>query len=204
MQIFVASAIKQTMLRIIAIILLAGATQANGKNCNVDDKNTLMAMKGGHVADGWPATVARCGHDNLNIFTGVNQDNFKACILKTTNISDSCNTCYAKMAQYDFDNCKMQCLFNWCSVGCITCNRGYDIKSCAGWDTLKWPQPTCCTSGCKLPPLKADALASTDATGSPAATLAGLFAGSGVVLALLRARRGVSSVGKEPLLAPHS
>merc|ERR1711998_215788 len=87
--------------------------------------------------------ISDCGHAGLNIFTGINQDEFNSCLADKVKLTHACSSCYSKMAEYDFENCKVQCLFNWCSEGCISCNHGSDVIGCIGFVD---PQPTICTT----------------------------------------------------------
>ena len=92
-------------------------------------------------------------------------------------------------------NCKVPCLFNWCSEGCISCNHGSDVIGCIGFVD---PQPTICTTS------SAEFFHARPTVISFAGVaLMALFMGSGVIFSLLGLHNRASTVHKEPLKAEH-
>merc|ERR1712224_1185827 len=134
-----------------------------------------------------------CAHAGLNVFTGVNSDEFNSCLESKVKLTKKCSQCYAKMAEYDFQNCKVQCLFNWCSEGCISCNHGSDVIGCIGFVD---PQPTICTSRQPLEFFQT----SPNMMSCFGVVLIGLFMGSGVMFSVLQKRRTAAIPHKEPLM----
>lgn len=100
-----------------------------------------MAVPAGHSDAAWGKKISDCGHAALNVIFGINQDTFNTCLMGKVSISSKCSSCYAQMAEYDFQHCKFKCLFSWCSQACIECNKGSDLISCIGFVD---PQPTVC------------------------------------------------------------
>lgn len=153
--------------------------------CTRQDKGIINKMPGGNADDSWGKTISDCGHSALNMFWGVNQGSFNKCLQKKVAISEECSTCYAKMAEYDFENCKLKCLFSWCSEGCMTCNKGSNLINCIGFVD---PQPKTCSSSAAL-------LAAQMPSNSIAMALVGFFSGSGLTFAMLRSRSSRASTG---------
>eukprot|EP00389_Voromonas_pontica_P015288 GDKH01023835.1.p1 GENE.GDKH01023835.1~~GDKH01023835.1.p1 ORF type:complete len:134 (+),score=38.32 GDKH01023835.1:116-517(+) len=59
-------------------------------------------------------------------------------------VQESCVQCYAEGAGCGAKNCKMGCLLNECSKGCIKCTRKYcadDLWKCVGYDEASLPDP---------------------------------------------------------------
>lgn len=166
--------------------------KAGPHTCNDDDKRKIMAFPSGHADDSWGKKISDCGHAGLNIFTGVNADEFNTCLAKDVKLTPKCSNCYAKMAEYDFQNCKVQCLFNWCSEGCITCNHGSDVIGCIGFVD---PQPTICTTASAELFQRYPNMISCFGV-----VLIGLFMGSGVMFSVAQKRRTASIPHEEPLM----
>lgn len=160
--------------------------------CSRADKAVINKIAGGHGDSSWGKTISDCGHTALNMLWGVNQNTFNKCLESKVTISNKCSTCYAKMAEYDFENCKFKCLFSWCSSGCMNCNKGSNLIDCIGFVD---PQPTTCDSGASL--LIAQFL-------SPSASIVaflGFIVGSGATFAKLRSRSNrLTTVDEVPLL----
>lgn len=166
-------------------------------SCTAEDQKAIMQFPYGHGDSSWGQVVADCGHAGLNVIFGINQDKVNACLAQKVTITPKCSSCYAKMAEYDFNNCKVQCLFNWCSEGCITCNHGSNVIGCIGFVD---PQPTYCTT-------QVAALvehAQTSPISFIAVALSSLFMGCGVVFAVLHFRRRDALTMQEPLMEPYT
>jgi hypothetical protein len=166
-------------------------------SCNAADTETINAYPGGNADDSWGKLISDCGHSALNMFFGVNQDTMRKCLASKVTMTDKCAKCYTTMAEYDFNNCKVQCLFNWCSAGCITCNRGSDVIGCIGFVD---PQPIPCSGASQSLYVQT----SSGVMSFFAMALIALFAGSGVVRALLRFHYSNAGASEERLLAIHT
>jgi hypothetical protein len=159
--------------------------------CSARDRSVINKIAGGHGDSSWGKTISDCGHSALNMFFGVNQGTFNKCLESKVTISNKCSTCYAKMAEYDFENCKFKCLFSWCSSACMNCNKGSDLISCIGFVD---PQPTTCDSSESL---LVDQFLSPNAI---AVAFLGFIVGSGVTFVALRARSNSPTANEVPLL----
>jgi len=169
--------------------------------CTAEDKKIIMKIPGGNADDSWGALINTCGHKGLNIFTGVNQDTFNECFMgEVKGISHACSSCYGKMTQYDFNNCKFQCLMSWCSDACITCNLGSNVIGCIGFVD---PQPTPC-DGSRMEQVVLYGQALPNVISFTGMALIGLVAFSRVIFSVLRFRNGRTiKTSEEPLMGAY-
>jgi len=173
----------------------AAKISAGPHTCSAEDQSKIMKFPSGHADDSWGKIITDCAHAGLNVFTGVNSDEFNSCLESKVKLTKKCSQCYATMAEYDFENCKVPCLFNWCSEGCISCNHGSDVIGCIGFVD---PQPTICTTS-----VAEFVQARPTVISFAGVALMALFMGSGVIFSVLGLRKSASLGQKEPLMADH-
>merc|ERR1719230_2093879 len=58
-----------------------------------------------------------------------------SCLGDKTGISDSCGQCFATHGKFAVANCKINCLFSWCSPRCIGCLKADHpaLNKCTGF-----------------------------------------------------------------------
>merc|ERR1712187_857701 len=121
-----------------AFVVISGLIGVDAGACNSKDQDYIKD----HYRTGDTTFGAQnndCEHANFNtlmIWRGLNRDGMVSCLEDKTGISNSCAECYGDHGQYGFDNCKVQCLFSWCTKGCLDCLAGHlkTLHECTGFN----------------------------------------------------------------------
>jgi len=68
---------------------------------------------------------------------------YVGCLTKKAGISDSCASCFEGSGRYGVGNCKLACVYSWCSDSCVACIRTYlpTLINCIGSEP---PPPSKC------------------------------------------------------------
>lgn len=179
----------------------AAKINAGPHSCTDADKAAIMKMPHGNAADAWGAVINDCAHEGLNLIFGINQKTVNKCLATKLTITPKCSTCYSAMAEYDFQNCKLECLGSWCSDACISCNHGSNVIGCIGFVD---PQPTACSGAAMDQYVEYDPNKTDDVSFVGVAVM-GLFMFSGVIFSLFHVHRRSSLLypKKEPLMGAY-
>ena len=103
--------------------------ESTGVSCSAVQQAAIQKMDAQTFGD----ASNKCGTGALGL-TGINHDKFNACLGTALGIGASCSECFAKTADYGFNNCKSACLLGWCKSGCLLCTAPsqQDLLACTG------------------------------------------------------------------------
>jgi len=113
---------------------LVGSVSAMSGFCTEVDQQIIDQKGSGNRVGSMPQIAAQCSKDSWSFWRGFKVRDATMCIVHRTSLSHACASCYGDAGQYGYSNCKSQCLWSWCSRGCLDCVKPYEstVTACLG------------------------------------------------------------------------
>jgi len=104
--------------------------------CSSSDESLFRAHFGVNGRD-WGEKASACAKAKYNFWSAdLDQDGFVTCLTHSVaGLREGCARCYAAVAKFGAQNCKQQCMLNWCSPVCPSCTNAYrsELDKCTGF-----------------------------------------------------------------------
>lgn len=103
--------------------------------CTEGDMKAMNAAGPGPETGSFASSCAACGSSSVSWTMQMQDSKYKKCLQGKVPISGSCASCFLDSAKYGLGNCKMPCMSNWCSKGCLECIDNYqpEVRKCVGF-----------------------------------------------------------------------
>lgn len=121
----------------------APARSLAGGHCTFEDGVAIHKAGNGHAKGTFPEISATCGLQSFSLLYGYEPEYFMSCFQGKLDVSTDCAECFSNDAVFAVAECKMPCLFGWCSQMCLDCvAKNHAARAaCTG---IVLPTPTAC------------------------------------------------------------